>query len=167
MFSFVKLRDNVKLIANELQDINKYIINNLKLNYENKIINKLNAYTIKILDVCNTYDNGIINDIDGSVYFTVDYISVIFTPTKNEILNITISESNEIGLFGFPTYISHNKDVQITCICPKDIITDYKYSNNTWSNDKFSITNKSEINIKILNYQIDFNKIIIIGNVVD
>jgi DNA-directed RNA polymerase subunit E'/Rpb7 len=168
MFSVVKLKDTIQLKAKQLGDkihsqIHKSVVNN----YEHKINNKINAYIIKIIDIDDDFDNGIVNDIDGSVSYSIIYVAVIFMPIKNHIIDVTIEESNEIGLFGCSKIIPNGPEIEIKFITPKDILIGYNYNNGNWNNAKKKITNNSEIKLKILNYQMDFNKIVVIGTVVD
>ena len=183
MFSVVKLDDTIKLVPNQFRNINEQVKQNIINKYERKIIGKIDGYVIKIIDIDENYiKDGTIYDINGSVNYIIKYTSVIFTPVKDGILDVTVKTCNEIGLFCSVDLIEENNqtktkinaygqpEVIIDCLCPKDIIgpDSYKYDSqkNVWANKDYIITTSSKIIIKILNFQIEPNKIIIIGTIV-
>ncbi len=176
MYSIVELEDIVKLEANQLDNIYDSIKKNLINNYEKKILGRINSYIIKISNIdTSSIKNGIISDINGSVSYKVRYTAIIFEP-KNGHLNITITKSNEVGIWGYPTMIYTEdevkkiKNVSIECMCPKDIISDkFSYENLNWiskNNKDVKLTIGTEIIVNIMNYSIESNKISLVGEIV-
>lgn len=168
MFSVVALEDNIKLKA---EDIGKNIYNkNIIKSFEGKILGKINSYIIKIIDVnLNSIKEGIINDIDGSTNYLIKYTAVIFEPIKDQILDVIVKECNDNTIWAT---LSLLKNVNIIeCIIPKKYI-DTKYTFNedtsTWTtkNNSEIIKVFSELKLKIVNFQIDSNKIMIIGSMI-
>jgi DNA-directed RNA polymerase II subunit RPB7 len=186
MFSRIVLRDDVQLLPNQIgSNINNRIIESLKKSFEKKILGRINSYIIAISDVNeDSIKNGTINDINGGINYNLEYTAVIFRPMKNHILDVTINNCNDLGIWGFATLLP---DVTfIECICPKHLLKGYTFSEESsqWiknepEDEKESKQKKknkkkqldivslnSKVQIKILNFQIETTKISIIGSIV-
>ena len=167
MFSIVSLEDNIKIKPSEfgLQNIHDKIIINT---FEGKVLGRINSYIIKIIDVDHeSIKDGLVNDIDGSINYLIKYSAVIFEPMKDHILDVIVKECNDNTIW---SKVALLKNVSIIeCICPKKYIdTSFTFNEETltWSNSNTVIKIGSELKLKIVNYQIDSNKIMIIGSIV-
>ena len=123
---------------------------------------------IKIIDVAvDSIKDGIINDIDGSTNYLVKYTAVIFEPIKDQYLDILVKECNDNTIWAT---LSLLKNVSIIeCIIPKKYIdSNYVFNEDTstWSYNSEIIKVGSELKLKIVNFQIDSNKIMIIGSMI-
>ena len=165
MFSVVALEDNIKLKS---EDIGKNIYNkNIIKSFEGKVLGRINSYIIKIIDIdLESIKDGLVNDIDGSTNYLVKYNAVIFEPIKDQILDVIVKECNDNTIW---TILSLLPKVDIIeCIIPKKYISSaYNFNEDTlsWKSDYGIIKIGSELKLKIVNFQIDSNKIMIIGSI--
>lgn len=170
MFSTLTLEDSINLPSNQIgSNIQERVLQNLKKNYEKKVLGKINGYIISIIDVNeNTIKEGKVNDINGDVSYKLEYTAAIFRPIKGTPLDITVDYCNDLGIWGHLTLLPEVSIIE--CICPKHMIPkDYKYNEliNDWvsvDNPKKKISSGSEIQLKVFNTQIDATKMLIIGS---
>lgn len=173
MFSIVKLEDTVKLNPDQFNNINESIKQNLRDKYENKIVGKIDSLLMKIIDIDEkTIKSGKINDVTSSVNYLVKYTSIAFSPIKGQILDVIVTKCNEIGLFCKVKLLQKTNSHDIVdCICPKDIMVmdkfTYNSKENCWTKDNHNLTVKLDdtIRMKILDFNVDYNKIVIIGTI--
>ncbi len=167
MFSIISLRNNIDLKPNQIgSNIYNQISNELKHRFEKKILGKIDGYIINIVHVHKDIKNQKINDINGSVNYDIQYTAVVVKPIKDQSVNIKITTCNGAGIWGHLTLLN---DVEmIECIVPEHYLLNYKYDDIKEEWVKYDGTNSlkifSSVDIKIINYTIDINKIIIIGS---
>jgi DNA-directed RNA polymerase subunit E'/Rpb7 len=169
MYYTTELTSCVKISPDKLDNLKLNIKNTILETCEKKILS--NMFIINILSIEDSIKDGIINDIDGSVNYKIKYRALVFVPEINSEINITITKCNEVGLWGYPTLIFKDvidylkNNVKIECVIPKDIITKYKFVDDKWKyNDRKEKKEKIiekyvEINVKIINFVIESNKI--------
>jgi DNA-directed RNA polymerase subunit E'/Rpb7 len=167
MFSIVKLDEEINIRANQLgPDLKKQITDTLCSTNEGRIISKINGYLIKILDV-DTITVGLINDINGSTCYSVIYSAVMFIPrTKNQkdqLLDMDIKKCSEMGIWLALTALS-KVDI-IECVIPKNYLTDkgFSFNNNTWIKSEKILKIGTEVKVSIINTEVNFNNILMIG----
>lgn len=159
MISTIKLTDTIPLRPNQIgSNILEKIIETLRNLYEGKILGRIDAYIIKIVDVNpDSINNGRIDDINASIIYEVEYTAVIFIPVKNEILDVSVYYCNDLGLW---CELTDFKSTVIECFCSKSMIKDYQFNEKT---DEFIgktvIKVGSKINVKVISSKINSNSI--------
>lgn len=172
-----------EIITNIKKSVKKYLITN----YENKITQS-GVYVLKIIDI-NTecIKNGLINDLNGDVVYEVEYSAYIFDPIIGSSFEIVVTKCNEIGIWGYPklcqsesakTYLSESDRSIVTktngiieCISSNDVIVNRQYKNGSYIGSGSSsvpnndITIGSVVKLKVLNRQIEHNRMVIIGTI--
>lgn len=161
-----------EIVSNIKKSVKKYLIDN----YENKITQS-GVYVLKIIDI-NTecIKNGLINDLNGDVVYEVEYSAYIFDPIIGASFEIVITKCNEIGIWGYPKLCSKTGiQCPIECISSNDIIVNREYKNGSYVATYVASTNVSDpisditvgsiVRLKVLNRQIEHNRMVIIGTV--
>ncbi len=163
VYSLVLQTDNVSIKPHEIvgtikNSVKRYLVDN----FENKILSS-GLYIIKIVDIdTSCIKNGTINELNGSVTYSVKYSAYVFDPVIGSTFDIIITKSNDLGIWGYPKLCPNNGIIE--CISSTNI-------NNTVVSD-FNRVNKTGtdvskiVKMKILNRQIEFNKIMIFGMIV-
>lgn len=172
IFSEINLNDNI-ILKPEQFDINpnNKITTILKKNIENKVLGRIDGY-ILIVSKINSISEGNINNINGDISYSVNYDAVVFKPIKNSIINIRITNYNELAIWG----IIDNIDNNIQCVCYKQMISDkfdYDEEKDIWKTKKSKslygdiivVKQDSKIDFQIIDSKIDANKILIIGKI--
>lgn len=162
MFYIINLEDNIALEPKFIsKNISLILKNYLITLYKNKVIGKINAYIIDILDIDNIIE-GEIDNITGNITYSVKYTASIFKPIKGQNINIKINYINNIGIWGVLDVLPNSN---IECFIPKSYLHNFKYidSLNEWVNSSQEITINSIINVSIINLQLEINKIILVG----
>lgn len=168
IYSLVCQTDKVSLRPHEIVDgiknsIRKYI----NVHYEGKVLPS-GVYIIKVIDI--NYDcikHGLINEINAVVLYEIEYSAFVFEPVVGKSFNITVKKCNDIGIWGYPTLCDENTCIE--CISSSDMFKDYEYREfeNEKDNGYYCGNNVvkvgSVVSFKILNRQIEHNKIIIFG----
>lgn len=137
-------------------------------------------YIMKILDVrsfseSETNDtNGIINEITGDITYRVMFSAFVFCPVVGSVFEIKVTKCNDVGIWGVPESFdcsNNEKHVVIECMSSADMIESRHYnkgiyvSNKNDKNNEKSINVNSIVKLKVLNAQIEYNKITVFGSV--
>lgn len=159
MFNIAILDEKVSLDPSNINS-NKYnkINTMLTSRYKNKISGQINGYIIDVIDIKNISD-GVINDLTSYIMYDVKYVATTFTPIIGSKIDITITHSNNLGIWGILELLPVSN---IECFIPKDYIKNYKYNDNEWHSDNGIIGINSIINVNIIQFKLDTNKIIIL-----
>lgn len=164
MFSIVLLQDNISIKPDRIgYDIKSTVFKTLKNTFENKILGRTNSLLVKIIDM-DEFDNGTVNEINGSILYKIKYTAVAFSPIKDQILDVIVYKISDICVWLKPKFMPTTHIID--CLCPKKFINDkFKYDEirNEWYSKNEVIKVDSEMKLKITNFQIDTNKISIIG----
>lgn len=184
MYSIVKLTDNITIKSQNIKKNLKESVKDLLIkNYEGKITPKLDNYIVKIVDVNEkNIRNGLINDINGDVVYSIEYTAVIFDPITNFVFDVRIIKCSDIGIWGYPLLcykeleegtleeveLCRKKECKVECISTfEDLSKDYIYDEDNCSfvhkTNKSIIKKDSIIKFSINSKQIECNKISILG----
>lgn len=165
MISTIELKDVIPLKPSQIgSNILEKIIETLKNLFEGKILGRIDAFIIKIVDVNpNSINNGKIDDISASIIYEVEYTAIIFIPKKNEKINVKVINCNDLGIWC--KLVDFETDI-IECFCPKNYIKNFIYDekqNEFFSKEKdLFIKEDSIINVNIVTSTINSNSIIIL-----
>jgi DNA-directed RNA polymerase subunit E'/Rpb7 len=150
VYSLVLQTDKVSIKPHEIvgtikNSVKRYLVDN----FENKILSS-GLYIIKIIDIdTSCINHGSINELNGSVTYSVKYSAYVFDPLIGSTFEIVVTKSNDLGIWGYPKLCPNNGIIE--CI-----------SSTSSKKDKM-IAVGDIIRLKILNRQIEFNKIMIFG----
>jgi DNA-directed RNA polymerase subunit E'/Rpb7 len=153
-YSLTQQTDKVSLMPHEIENnikntVKKYIIKNFE-----KTVLQNGSYVVKVIDVDKScVMNGLINELNGSVCFTVDYSVLVFDPVIGSVFNVIVTKFNDIGLWSFPE------------LCPNSCIECIS-SINMILCDKKKIKIGSVLRFKTLNKKSEFNKITVFGTII-
>lgn len=121
---------------------------------DTRLFSKLDTYRSKTK--LKTLEHGKISDISGDISYSIEYNAVIFRPIVGDTINITVNFINNRGIWGNLTLLNTKT---IKCTCLKEKMDGYVYENDVWIKDNTVIDVGSEIDIKIIHFQIDSNYI--------
>ncbi len=157
MFYIVKLTDKLTIYSKQIgPNILKHVKDELKLNYERKILGRIGGYIVNIIKISNNLELGKLN-VSGNISYNVTYYAVVFLPKNRQLLDVIITENEENNIKAEPKLIENNDSAKITCIIKKDL----KVKN---TDAEYNIG--SEYSMYIVNTKVEYSEINIIGYIV-
>jgi len=168
MFKVESLNDIIPLSPNQIgSNIYERVVDSLKEKIEHKILGKIDAYVISIVNIDNSsLINGTIDEITSSVNYNVAYDAVVFKPIKGETIDVKVYYCNEPGLWCYVCYI---EGMNIQCFVPRKYMVPCTYNEK---NETFILNNgeklckDSIISLKIVESNISSNSIEILGTMI-
>jgi len=154
MFYIVKLTDKLTIYSKQIgPNILSHVKDELKLNYEGKILGRIGGYIVNIIKISDFLELGKLN-VSGNISYNVTYYAVVFLPKNKQLLDVVVTENEENNIKAKPKLIENDK---ITCIVKKDL---QKVKND----DEYNIG--SEYSMYIVNNKVEYSEINIIGYIV-
>lgn len=199
MYNLVKLNGTVivkpKEISSNLGDLGKILKKGIYTNYEKKILLDYDSYLVKIVNIDlnklekfsnDKTDNGIINEINGNMTFTIEYNAVVFEPIKGSVFDVIVSKCSKVGFWGHPLYCCDSKnsdDIEhevlarndscclVECQCPYLDLVEKGYVYNDEENYYYKKETDSKITVEtvlqaqIIWTKVEYNKMTILVNI--
>jgi len=167
MFKVESLNDIIPLRPNQIgSNIYDRVVDSLKDKIEHKILGKIDAYVISIVNIDDSsLINGTIDEVTSSINYNVAYDAVVFRPIKGEMIDVKVDYCSDPGIWGYVCYI---EDINIQCFLPRKYMKPCSFDEKTetFLIDGEKICKDSTVTLKIVESKIDSNSIEILCSMI-